>query len=75
MNNIRQMKDLTSEKLTTDECLTPGLASMVMKVENPDLSNFRGEFTGDSLTDETEIDLMSGDFFLVDASFLLPMPR
>ena len=74
MNNIGQIKDLTSEKLTTDECLAPGFASMVMKVENPDLSNFRGEFPGDSLTDDTEIDVVSEDFFPVDASFFLPMP-
>ena len=74
MNNIGQIKDLTSEKLTTDECLAPGFASMVMKVENPDLSNFRGEFPGDSLTDDTEIDVVWEDFFPVDASFFLPMP-
>ena len=74
MNTIGQMKDLTSEKLTIDECLAPGLASMVKKVENPDLSNFRGEFMGGSLTDETEIDLVSENFFPVDASFFLPMP-
>ena len=56
MNNIGQIKDLTSEKLTTDECLAPGLASIVMKVEKPDLSNFRGEFKGDSLTVDTGIE-------------------
>ena len=74
MNNIGQIKDLTSEKLTTDECLAPGLASIVMKVENPDLSNFRGEFKGDSLTVDTGIDLVSEHFFPVDTSFFLPMP-
>ena len=74
MNNIGQIKDLTSEKLTTDECLAPGLASIVMKVEKPDLSNFRGEFKGDSLTVDTGIDLVWENFFPVEASFFLPMP-
>ena len=37
------MRALTSERCVTEECLAPGLAAMDIRVEEPVLSNCKGE--------------------------------
>ena len=68
------MPSLTCEKFVIDECLAPGLAVMVMRVEAPVLSKCTGELA--TLVDPGESWQEGGEgtLFPIDPPFFLPMP-
>ena len=68
------MPTLTSDKLVIDECLAPGLAAMVMRVEVPVLSNCTGELATLIDPDASWQEEAAATLFWVDPPFFLPMP-